>query len=102
MLLVIMWCAGLVETSSNLASVKLQESVGDKAAFVVQCSTRSSMMPALQQVRMSLLADSYAGQPCYKHLTFNLLIDAGPLFYQPHWALVWRRGGAGTWQGLQG
>ncbi|KAI3439136.1 hypothetical protein D9Q98_001544 [Chlorella vulgaris] len=46
---------GLVETSSNLASVKAQ-GAGDGAttSFAVTCSTRSSLMPALEQVRSSI------------------------------------------------
>ncbi|EFN51344.1 hypothetical protein CHLNCDRAFT_59267 [Chlorella variabilis] len=45
---------GLVETSSNLASIEPQEVASGKAAFAVQCSTRSSLMPALEQVRSSI------------------------------------------------
>lgn len=43
--------AGLVETSTNLAGVKPQgPAEGGHAVFAVQCSTRSSLMPALEQV----------------------------------------------------
>lgn len=42
--------AGLVETSTNLASIKPQPAEGGQAVFAVQCSTRSSLMPALEQV----------------------------------------------------
>lgn len=43
--------AGLVETSTNLASIKPQLGSADgRAEFAVQCSTRSSLMPALEQV----------------------------------------------------
>lgn len=47
---------GLVETSTNLASVKPVESdaAAGQACFAVQCSTRSSLMPALEQVRSSI------------------------------------------------
>lgn len=49
---------GLVETSTNLASIKPVDasaaagsaSVISKASFAVQCSTRSTLMPALEQV----------------------------------------------------
>jgi hypothetical protein len=49
------WCpAGLVETSTNLASIKPLPAGSDGlAGFAVQCSTRSSLMPALEQVRGS-------------------------------------------------
>lgn len=41
-----------METSTNLASIKPQPSdAGGQAVFAVQCSTRSSLMPALEQVR---------------------------------------------------
>ena len=47
--------AGLVETSSNLASVKPEESEGGApTAYKVNCSTRSSLLPALEQVRDSI------------------------------------------------
>ncbi|KAL4434503.1 hypothetical protein ABPG75_000944 [Micractinium tetrahymenae] len=54
---------GLVETSTNLASIKpLAAKVAaggaggsPKAAFAVQCSTRSSLMPALEQVRSTIM-----------------------------------------------
>lgn len=48
---------GLVETSTNLASIKPQPGGSDvdgQAVFAVQCSTRSSLMPALEQVRSSI------------------------------------------------
>lgn len=45
---------GLVETSTNLASIKAVAAGNagptGKAVFAVQCSTRSSLMPALEQV----------------------------------------------------
>ena len=47
--------AGLVETSSNLASVKPEETEGSApTAYKVNCSTRSSLSPALEQVRDSI------------------------------------------------
>lgn len=53
---------GLVETSTNLASIKPVDasaaagsaSVISKASFAVQCSTRSTLMPALEQVRSTI------------------------------------------------
>jgi len=43
---------GLVETSSNLASVRLTTAEGQPVAtFRIQCSTRSSLMPALERTR---------------------------------------------------
>lgn len=67
--------AGLVETSTNLASIKPLDasatagnaSGASKAAFVVQCATRSALMPALEQVgphealRWSVLMQGCAG-----------------------------------------
>ncbi|CAK0786449.1 hypothetical protein CVIRNUC_009662 [Coccomyxa viridis] len=46
---------GLVETSSNLASVKPEGPEGSApSAYKVNCSTRSSLLPALEQVRDSI------------------------------------------------
>ena len=50
-------CSGLVETSTNLASVKPAEggaSDGSAAAYLVNCSTRSSLGPALEATRDSI------------------------------------------------
>ena len=50
--------AGLVETSTNLASVKPAEGgsggSGGGAAYLINCSTRSSLMPALEATRDSI------------------------------------------------
>lgn len=43
--------ANLVETSNNVASVKEAEGAG---TFTVQCSTRSSLMPALERCRATI------------------------------------------------
>ena len=43
------WHAGLVETSSNLASVRPAE--GPEGSYSIVCCTRSSLGPALEAVR---------------------------------------------------
>ena len=50
-----MTCPGLVETSTNLASVKPDSSTDSApSAYKVNCSTRSSLSPALEHVRDSI------------------------------------------------
>lgn len=48
--------AGLVETSTNLASVKQDSSSGEgvPTAYKINCSTRSSLSPAMDSVRDSI------------------------------------------------
>ena len=47
--------SGLVETSTNLASVKPDSSKGSApSAYKINCSTRSSLSPALENVRDSI------------------------------------------------
>jgi hypothetical protein len=46
---------GLVETSTNLASVKPDSSNGSApSAYKINCSTRSSLLPALENIRDSI------------------------------------------------
>jgi hypothetical protein len=46
---------GLVETSTNLASVKPDSSNGSApCAYKINCSTRSSLSPALENARDSI------------------------------------------------
>lgn len=46
--------SGLVETSSNLASVRFVDGVDGTTCCHIQCSTRSSLMPALERCRASI------------------------------------------------
>lgn len=48
--------AGLVETSSNLAAVRCAAEAGapGRGECVITCSSRSSLMPALEAVRVSI------------------------------------------------
>ena len=105
--------AGLVETSTNLASIKpLPASSDGKAGFAVQCSTRSSLMPALEQVRGALPRSAAAVVVCLgAHLCLwctaaewqagpglsscTAPMPAGAVFHHQDWPPVRCRGGAG-------
>ena len=77
---------GLVETSTNLASVKAEEGAAGHTAFTITTSTRSSLTPALEQVGACLncrhartrLRQGYVGAAA---------ADAPP----PKKALLWSR-----------
>ena len=51
-----MLCAGLVETSNNLAAVRCEAGAASPSsgACAITCSSRSSLMPALEAVRGSI------------------------------------------------